>query len=90
MEVGSPSSLGRTSSFRNAKAAVHAEVPNWTSPIDSIRRAEILTCTRSVIENLWPKVEELLSVELLDTRVQQYERAQKLSSASYKCVSMAT
>lgn len=84
-------SFGRTSSFRNAKAAiVQGADPEWTSPIDASRRAEILTCTRIVIDSLWPKLEEALSVQLLDARVQQYERAKKICSSSYKCVAVAT
>eukprot|EP01050_Picozoa_sp_SAG11_P011376 SAG11_NODE_1201_length_5538_cov_2.793896_5_plen_843_part_00 len=71
-------------------AAIQAEVPDWICPLNASRVAEIITCTRIVADSLWPKLEEALALELLDTRVRQFESVRKKCAASYKCVSPAT
>jgi hypothetical protein len=81
--------MERTSSFRNASAAVKREVPNWVSPIDAQRKGEIVASAREVIESLWPQLKDAYLHEVLESCVRRYDSAQAGASEPYLCARAA-
>ena len=81
--------MERTSSFRNASAAVKREVPTWVSPIDAQRKSEITACAQEVITSLWPALKDAYMHEVLESCVRRYDGAKEAASTPYVCAQSA-